>query len=521
MKFNSVKDILENRVDLREKLFYMGFYATTQQNDFLREYPFYNLWRVFKVSDLNVYVHPKQFFYKLETDEIDICLIGHAYDPINNISDEEKILKNLISSKEYFFNKICVLTGIYTIIWKYKNSDWNVLNDACGIQTTFYSNFNNHIHISSHDNLLGDIFDLNRDEYIERLVDYKFFGLLGAALPGDLSQFKEVKRVVPNHYVKFDNKLTVMRYHIPEVKNFSYEEIVKFSSEILHNNLMLITQKWKNPAISMTGGCDSKTTLACANGLYENFDYFSYVSSESEALDADAANTICKNILNNKEHKIYHISENDSDFIDIELHREILFHNQGGLRKNNKNDVRKRCFFSNINDFDVEVKSWVSEVGRAYYSKRFNNRTKFPSEPTGRLFTTLYKFFFHNRKLVKETDKVFKEYLKKYFVKSSTIPWQEQFFWEYRVPSWNGLVITGEHRYSFDITIPYNNCYLLELLLSVPLKDRISDKLYADIRAYMNDSVDKLGISIQNLKHTKNRARLENIYFSIHSKLPF
>ena len=73
---------------------------------------------------------------------------------------------------------------------------------------------------------------------------------------------------------------------------------------------------------------------------------------------------------------------------------------------------------------------------------------------------------------MRETDKVFKEYLDKYFeqAKKDAIEWQEQFFWEYRVPSWNGLVITGEHRYSFDITIPYNNRKLLAILLSAPLE---------------------------------------------------
>ena len=53
---------------------------------------------------------------------------------------------------------------------------------------------------------------------------------------------------------------------------------------------------------------------------------------------------------------------------------------------------------------------------------------------------------------------------------------------EHRVPSWNGLVVIGEHRYSFDITIPYNNRRLLELLVSAPLCDRINDIIYQKIR---------------------------------------
>ena len=89
------------------------------------------------------------------------------------------------------------------------------------------------------------------------------------------------------------------------------------------------------------------------------------------------------------------------------------------------------------------------------------------------------------------------------------------------MPSWNGLVITGEHRYSYDITIPYNNRKLLELLLSAPIEDRIGDTVYQEIREYMNPAIDKTGIAVTNLKHTERRAKFEDIYWSVHSRLPF
>ena len=38
----------------------------------------------------------------------------------------------------------------------------------------------------------------------------------------------------------------------------------------------------KKVSISITGGRDSTTTLACANGLYDRFHYFSYISNEAE-----------------------------------------------------------------------------------------------------------------------------------------------------------------------------------------------------------------------------------------------
>ena len=57
--------------------------------------------------------------------------------------------------------------------------------------------------------------------------------------------------------------------------------------------------------------------------------------------------------------------------------------------------------------------------------------------------------------------------------------------------------------------------------MSTPIEARINDSIYKKIRKGMNSSIDETGISITNLKHTKKREKLENIYYMIHSKIPF
>ena len=64
----------------------------------------------------------------------------------------------------------------------------------------------------------------------------------------------------------------------------------------------------------------------------------------------------------------------------------------------------------------------------------------------------------------------------------------------------NGLVITGEHRYAFDITIPYNNRRLLELMLALPVEARMDDRLYTMIRSRANPAVDAAGVAITILR---------------------
>ena len=521
---SDIKKIMERNPRLREKLFARGFIFT---NGVINQmgYPFYGIWKSSRIEEYYLLVSPKQRFYIRSNDSGTIVFIGHAYNPFSMQEREDIIIDSLITKKfasDEFWDELNELSGIFTLIYIDRDGVY-VIGDPTCMQTTFYGYVNGHIYISSHTNLLGDILNLKWDPYVQELSRYRFFSLLGNALPGDLTQYREIKRLLPNFCLKLkkSGESSIFRFYTPASLPLDTDKIAEKASEVLHNNMLLITKKWKKPAISMTGGCDSKTTLSCAKGLYDKFFYFSYISSEAEQVDAEAAHQICE-VLKLK-HQIYQIPQNDDAFNNIEEIREILEWNTGNIIPNNKNDVRKRAFFADIQDFDVEVKSWVSEIGRAYYSKRFNGRKNFGANPTPRKCTTLYKFFLNNRGLVKKTDLVFEKYLKRYFQTSSNHPieWQDQFFWEYRVPSWNGLVITGEHRYSFDITIPYNNRRLLELLVSAPFCDRINDTVYQKIREKMNPVIDQTGIAVTNLKHTKNREIAENIYFILHSRVPF
>ena len=301
-----------------------------------------------------------------------------------------------------------------------------------------------------------------------------------------------------------------------------YIEVVNLVAKSLHNNLELIAKKYPNKraAISMTGGCDSKTTLSCANGLYDSFQYFSYASQASEKVDLDAASKIADMV--GIEHKKNYISENDSDFADLNIWKALIDQNTGNIGRSPYNDYRKRAYFVKHHDFDIEVKSWASEIGRAYYNKRFSMK-KFPEKVTPRCLSTMYKVFSYQRRLLLETDKVFSNFLKEYYSDDvfEMVNWTDLFFWEYRYSAWNGLVIYHEQNLSYDITIPDNNRTLLESLLKTPLEYRIDDKCHKDVQLLMNKKIAESNIHVVNVKHTSKRALAEKLYLITNTILPF
>ncbi|MDD5923654.1 MAG: hypothetical protein PUC88_02560 [Clostridia bacterium] len=522
MKREIVRNIVNKNESLRQKLFYEGFIFTDKKVD-ETAYPFYGMWKNYYYKDYTLLVSPRQRFYVKEAESATMIMIGHAYNPFSMEHREEVMLDNLL--QEYikndgsFYDELNRLTGVFSLLIIEKDGV-HIIGDATCMQTTFYGCIDNMIAISSHTNLIGDIFSLEWDPFVKELVNYKFFHLFGNSLPGDITQFSQIKRVVPNYeYVISNNSISYKRFYYPVYHNITVEDIVKSTADLMCRNMSLIHKKWDKPAISLTGGCDSKTTLACTKDVFDKYTYFSYISSESEKVDADAAHIICDEL--GLEHTIYNISESDEDFSMMEEAKTILEWNTGDIVPYKRSEVRKRRFFDDISDFDVEIKSWASEIGRAYYSKRFSNRKNFGKNPTPRKCSTLYKVFLHNRKLLKKVDAIFEDYLNKFFSQpeQNAVPWQEQFFWEFRMSSWNGIVITGEHRYSFDITIPYNNRKILELLLSASIDDRISDKVYSELRQALYPKIDGTGIAITNLKHTSLRAKLENLYYILNKLL--
>ena len=151
---------------------------------------------------------------------------------------------------------------------------------------------------SAYSQLIADVYGLKEDPYVTKLKKSKLFHWYGWYLPGDLTPYAEVKRIVPNTEVTVGTASSVYRFYprkpYSEIPESDYAEKVLEIGSILHNNLQLIAEKWDRPAISLTGGTDSKTTLACANGIQDRFDYFSYVSLPREQTDASAARDICK-----------------------------------------------------------------------------------------------------------------------------------------------------------------------------------------------------------------------------------
>ncbi len=522
MERETVKKLCDNDLYLRSKLYCRGYLITdTCPQD--SGYPFYGEWIQKQAGKFFLFHHPQLPCYIENDGKNTVGLFGHAYNPFSGETDENGILKELlkrIENNALLFDEINHLTGVFCL-FVIRDGSMMLLNDTVGLFPVFFTTDGNApFYASSHVNLIADFTGFTEDPYITRLRACKTFYHFGNQLPGVCSKFAEVERLSPNHYLKVDGEIKPVRFYSPHYLDIDDDEAVKRVCSAMQKTMAAIAAKWERPAISLTGGCDSKTTLAAANGIYDKFQYFSYDSQPNERPDAEAAVAICKAL--GLRHTLYEIPYEDEAFDNIEGIRAILIWNGGDIRDNNPNDVRKRAYLDKRNDFDVEVKSWASEVCRARYSKRYAGKMSFGKKPSPRKCTTFYKFLL-NRKIVNETDKVFKYYLDNYFQSDDKrpIPWQDQLYWEWHWPARDGITIVCEHMFSDMITVPYNNRKVLELLLSTSYENRYKDVLYTRARERMDSRIDRAAEAIVDVNHTKTRALKERLYYTFNTLLPY
>lgn len=521
-------DILDKNTLLQEYLFRRGFLFTSNSMCELERFPFYGNWNKCSLGKYSLYTHKDTHAYSYEVEKKCFFLIGHAYNPFTMEKNETKILETIANSaKETRQDLINELTGIYVIGWVEEECvEFQV--DASGMQSAYYGYVNSELYITSHFQLVADLCDLKMSAIAKELVNYKWYHrVMGDYLPGDITAFDELKRVVPSiHYcytqAEFKHRRIYPTHQNDICRNDDeYTSVIAQSADILKKNVELVVEKWDNPHISLTGGIDSNTTFAAGNGMYERLKTFTYISAEKETIDAVAARKISEHFK--VEQRTLNIPEEESSIPYCNEIVKIIEHNNGYVIKRNANEYRKRVFLIQqmpIIGCDVEVKSWTSETIRAYWYKHYGRKTM--PKLSAKLFRNLYKIFITNRKLAHKVDKIFERYIKEFEYEKidKNYPAADMHYNEVTWGSWGGPNISEMKMYS-DITIIYNNRKLLDLLFRVPLEKRISDQHHLDMKEILNKELFDMNIRVVNMKETRFRAAMLNVIFTINMILPF
>ena len=183
---------------------------------------------------------------------------------------------------------------------------------------------------------------------------------------------------------------------------------MKKISSLIHNGIKCCSEKCDRCTISLSGGTDSKTTLACANGLYDRFSYFSFSSKSQESVDAEGAKEICQKL--GLEHTLYKIPDNNDEFEDFCFIKKLLQHNTNYFVNLADNEIRKYIYLHDLDAYDIELKSWASEVARVFLERKYQiDMSGLINERQCSIFQTRY---FGHPFLLKWSDNIYYDFIK-------------------------------------------------------------------------------------------------------------
>lgn len=521
-----VVEQLSHYKEYQSAVFGQGYLLTNRKIDLTEEYPFYGNWRQVNLCErFYLYLHCDQKAYVYQKEGYTFFLVGHAYDPFSLIADENIILEKYAEeSKGLFENglqKLDNLTGLFLIGIIAKNGNLTFCGDFESMRSTYYGYVNGIVYISSHEEIVAFYERLNFDPYVKRLEKYKWYKLYGEGLPGDISHYIELKKLICNTYVSFHNGTFSVHRMWPRRtlpmcgSEREYQSVVDEIARVMSNSMDLIAEKWSRPAVSTTGGRDSKGSLAAAVHIKEKFQFYSYNSQYAELVDCEAAESICT--AAGVKHTTYLIPLEKKLYPEYDLVRAILKINSN-RQYFNHNDIMKRIYFRKKNPFDVEVKSWTSEIGRAFYYKRYGVR-RMQKRCTARRVNAMNNIFLFNPVLMYQTDAKYAEYLNRtqYNEHMYNYDWSDIIDLEMRDSRWGADVISCEHMFSHDVTIPYNNRHLGDLFLAVPLEDRLADRTHIDFTNLLCPEIGEININVKDVAHNNKRMWMDKIYYFITS----
>lgn len=524
-----IKEHIEEFPEYKSAIFEQGFLLTNTQCEFGDEFPYFGNWSEIDICEnMHLYLHMNQKTYLLNRDGIVYFIIGHAYDPFGYEWDENKLLEKLADVCDGDFKSgipyINDWTGLF-VLGIIKGNDFTMCGDFESMRTAYYGKVEDRWYVTSHEELVVMREELTRDDYVERLENYRWYHLYGEGLPGDISHYHELKKLICNNFVEYtDGEFKSERFYpLCELKmcesEENYQDTVKEIARVMKNSVELSTKKWERTAVSVTGGRDSKGTLAAASHLGDVVQYYSYNSQQAEKVDCDAAKNLCDAV--GVKHTTYDIPLDRELYPEYDLAKAILCVNSN-RKYFNHNDIMKRIYFRKLKPFDVELKSWTSEIGRAFYYKRYGVK-QMQKTCTARRVNAMNNIYLLAPGLMYKTDEIYREYLEKsqYNEHMFNYDWSDIIDLEMRDSRWGADVLSCEHMFSHDVSVPYNNRHLGDLLLSPKFEDRLTDRTHIDFTNYLCPAIGETNINIKDLAHNTKRMWMDKIYYFITSIRPF
>lgn len=497
------------------KLYPFGFIFTEKSND-IKKLPLE--YKELKVLDNFLYYCNEDcenlFFVKGEKF---IVINGHfTHVGVEKDYNNEELLEELLylyfNYYDEFLNLLDFIGGRYAIIIG-NNKSFSVYQDATGARSVYYTLDKNVI--SSHLNLICDNFYYVNKSIGEELSN-NVYSLTSTPK-------NKIKCLIPNHCLNSNTK-TVQRF-FPRKENMftKWDESKKLNlaERLWKKQLMNYNNKYKKLILSLTGGYDSRVSLAMSRELSDEINYFTYTVEDNidntrfekvAKLDEYLVKQILKDF--NINHKFLYIDETKMFLNEVE---------KSVMDKNSiKQHGRKLIPFYNTvfpeNDL-IHIRGNLLEIGRAVFHDEKNSIDRIKTHMFKNLNKDVNTESFCEVLVNQNIDNAIGEL--KYNEQLFYYDVLDLYYWEIHMGKWFSEVL-NETDSSFNTFLPFNMRAIIDISLSFSLENRKNDYFFNELINRNHPALNFYGKNTkQNLyeKFIKDKGskktfeKVSNIYF--------
>lgn len=394
---------------------------------------------------------------------------------IDNKELPEVLLKTYSDDYEEFLSIIDFIGGRFVIIIGDENNT-EVFQDATGARSTYYM-MNKDV-IASHLCLISDNFNCI-DNYLSSVVPPLQNSFM-------TTKYENVRSLVPNFKLHIQSK-NVERF-FPRGQNryleFTEKERIDMVEVLWKKQLSFYINEYDNVLLSLTGGNDSRVSLAMVNELKEKLLFFTYSPSSTSYnpenkshLILDKDRIIVEKILQDIKlnHQFIHYDES--------LEENILSGDMLNILNKNTTQEHSRILLGYYEKFFpqenlLHIRGNLLEIGRAYFitARKTNN----PIEVYNTFHFGIKKYI--NENIEMDIDFYINDQLDKMGYNNELYDYHvlDLFYWENRTGRWHAEVL-NETDYAFETMLPFNMRTIIELSLSFGLSKRKNNFLFKEL----------------------------------------
>ena len=189
----------------------------------------------------------------------EIIIFGYAVDVFSGL--REKLAENILKSSDKLADVIEYekkLGGKYVIFYA-ENGRCYCIGDATCSVPVFYSVGLTDSVCCSNPKIIMDSFDLKPDKYLQEIRDS---GPLNQAMPYDVTPYKEIKQLIPNHYLDINAEKAVRFVNCDTAqKEISPEKAAEITAPMIENITKMYLSDF-DIYCPLTSGRDSRVVYA-------------------------------------------------------------------------------------------------------------------------------------------------------------------------------------------------------------------------------------------------------------------